>query len=438
MARLPRFAPSHDRTRSSSASPRQEATCHGRGRRRRRRRSRAGGGIRDRHASSAMRETRPAARRSKLAQRIAPLARGEVAAVRRSPTSRCACPTSPSATPPGNARHLADWRGRTRAAQSVGHLVRALPQGDAGARGARAQARRAGISRWSRSISTPATPRSRKPGSRRSASTGLAYYADPSAKVFQDLKIVGRPLGMPTTLLDRSGRLRDRHGRRPGGMGERGCGEARERGARTIALRPAHDRCICGSCLEPDAMTARRNRVSASMSLTATLLALSSSLSMRRDGRSAVARSPAKCRVRPTFEPMSALAKARPQGRRLPAQLDGAAGRKSRPACSIASDPKARLESIGASRMRDARPPSDLGQRSMRPATDDWHGIRIGMPHCRGREAQRQAVRRLSELRLGLGGRVTDWQGGALEQAAAGRLRASELSSFTPSSPRPT
>jgi hypothetical protein len=30
---------------------------------------------------------------------------------------------------------------------------------------------------------------------------GLAYYADPSAKVFQDLKMVGRAAGMPTTLL---------------------------------------------------------------------------------------------------------------------------------------------------------------------------------------------------------------------------------------------
>ena len=29
----------------------------------------------------------------------------------------------------------------------------------------------------------------------------LAYYADPSAKVFQDLKVVGKAIGMPTTLL---------------------------------------------------------------------------------------------------------------------------------------------------------------------------------------------------------------------------------------------
>jgi thiol-disulfide isomerase/thioredoxin len=31
--------------------------------------------------------------------------------------------------------------------------------------------------------------------------TGLAYYADPSAKAFQDLKVIGKALGMPTTLL---------------------------------------------------------------------------------------------------------------------------------------------------------------------------------------------------------------------------------------------
>ena len=29
----------------------------------------------------------------------------------------------------------------------------------------------------------------------------LGYYADPSAKVFQDLKAVGKAIGMPTTLL---------------------------------------------------------------------------------------------------------------------------------------------------------------------------------------------------------------------------------------------
>ena len=34
----------------------------------------------------------------------------------------------------------------------------------------------------------------------------LAYYADPTAKTFQDLKAVGKAFGMPTTLLiDRQG-----------------------------------------------------------------------------------------------------------------------------------------------------------------------------------------------------------------------------------------
>jgi hypothetical protein len=34
----------------------------------------------------------------------------------------------------------------------------------------------------------------------------LTYYADPEAKVFQDLKRIGRAFGMPTTLLiDRNG-----------------------------------------------------------------------------------------------------------------------------------------------------------------------------------------------------------------------------------------
>ena len=36
----------------------------------------------------------------------------------------------------------------------------------------------------------------------------LGYYADPSAKVFQDLKAVGKAFGMPTTLADRPAGLR--------------------------------------------------------------------------------------------------------------------------------------------------------------------------------------------------------------------------------------
>ena len=60
--------------------------------------------------------------------------------------------------------------------------------------------------------------------------THLAYYSDESAKVFQDLKTVGKAFGMPTTLHRRSQRLRDRRDGGPGRMGERRWREARQRG----------------------------------------------------------------------------------------------------------------------------------------------------------------------------------------------------------------
>ena len=67
--------------------------------------------------------------------------------------------------------------------------------------------------------------------------TKLAYYADPSAKIFQDLKAIGRAFGMPTTLLIDPQRLRDRHHRRPRRMGERRRGQADQGGAQQITNR---------------------------------------------------------------------------------------------------------------------------------------------------------------------------------------------------------
>ena len=67
-----------------------------------------------------------------------------------------------------------------------------------------------------------------------SASQKLAYFADPSAKMFQDLKAIGRAFGMPTTLLIDPQGLRDRHHRRPGRMGERRRDQADRGGAWTI------------------------------------------------------------------------------------------------------------------------------------------------------------------------------------------------------------
>ena len=70
----------------------------------------------------------------------------------------------------GRERTLADWRGRTRAAQPVGHLVRALPQGNAGARRARRRPRRPEIRGRRRQYRHPRSRKSRRPSSRRSAS----------------------------------------------------------------------------------------------------------------------------------------------------------------------------------------------------------------------------------------------------------------------------
>ena len=51
--------------------------------------------------------------------------------------------------------------------------------------------------------------------------TSLGYFSDEKAKIFQDLKLIGKAFGMPTIDADRQGRLRDRHHRRPRRMGER-------------------------------------------------------------------------------------------------------------------------------------------------------------------------------------------------------------------------
>ena len=82
----------------------------------------------------------------------------------------------------------------------MGDVVRALPQGDAGAR--RAAGKLGGqISRWWPSTSTPAISEKPKTWLNKVGIERLGYYADPSAKVFQDLKAVGKAFGMPTTLL---------------------------------------------------------------------------------------------------------------------------------------------------------------------------------------------------------------------------------------------
>jgi len=134
-----------------------------------------------------------------ILKRVAPFARGEVAAV--------AVADKPHEVPDltfqdrdGNARKLSDWRGRTVLlnlwATWCVPCRKEMPALDA------LQAKLGGdafqvvaVNIDTRNLDKPKAWLD-EVGIKR-----LGYYADPSAKAFQDLKAIGKALGMPTTLL---------------------------------------------------------------------------------------------------------------------------------------------------------------------------------------------------------------------------------------------
>jgi thiol-disulfide isomerase/thioredoxin len=133
------------------------------------------------------------------ARRIAPLAHGEVAAV--------SVAQSPKTLPrlafndgSGAAKSLADWRGRTVLlnlwATWCVPCRKEMPALDA----LQAKLGGADFEVVSVNIDTrdPDKPRE---WLRHVGVNTLAYYADNSAKVFQDLKAIGKAFGMPTTLI---------------------------------------------------------------------------------------------------------------------------------------------------------------------------------------------------------------------------------------------
>jgi thiol-disulfide isomerase/thioredoxin len=134
-----------------------------------------------------------------LAQRIAPLVRGEVAAlaVAEKPLR---LPNLAFNDDAGHAHTLADWRGRLvllnlwatwcvpcrKEMPALDELEAKLGGQDFEVVAVNIDTRDPGKPRaWLRDVGIGR----------------LGYYADPSAKVFQDLKLVGRAFGMPTTLL---------------------------------------------------------------------------------------------------------------------------------------------------------------------------------------------------------------------------------------------
>ena len=136
---------------------------------------------------------------AEVAKRLAPLARGEVAAINIA--------TEPKRLPDlafndagGQPRKLSDFRGRTVLlnlwATWCVPCRKEMPALDA------LQAKLGGetfqvvaINIDTRNLDKP------KAWLDEVGIKGLGYFADPSAKVFQDLKAIGKALGMPTTLL---------------------------------------------------------------------------------------------------------------------------------------------------------------------------------------------------------------------------------------------
>jgi thiol-disulfide isomerase/thioredoxin len=132
-------------------------------------------------------------------QRMAPLARGEVAALAVASTPQ-PVPVLSFRDGAGRERSLADWRGRTVLfnlwATWCVPCRKEMPALDAlqGKLGGPAFEVVA-VNIDTRNLEKP------KDWLKEVGIKHLAYYADASAKVFQDLKVVGRAIGMPTTLL---------------------------------------------------------------------------------------------------------------------------------------------------------------------------------------------------------------------------------------------
>jgi thiol-disulfide isomerase/thioredoxin len=139
---------------------------------------------------------RPAA---ETARRIAPLARGEVAAVAVAREPR-RVPELAFLDGSGDKKTLGEWRGRAVLlnlwATWCVPCRKEMPALD------RLQARLGGPRFQVVAINIDTRdPDKPKAWLREAHVDHLAYYADPSAKVFQDLKAVGWAFGMPTTLL---------------------------------------------------------------------------------------------------------------------------------------------------------------------------------------------------------------------------------------------
>lgn len=136
---------------------------------------------------------------AELAQRLAPLARGEVAAVGIASEPK-RLPELTFTGADGKPRALADFQGKTVLlnlwATWCVPCRKEMPALDAlQARLGSDKFEVVAVNIDTRNLDKPKT------WLQEVGITRLGYYADPSAKVFQDLKAIGKAFGMPTTLL---------------------------------------------------------------------------------------------------------------------------------------------------------------------------------------------------------------------------------------------
>ena len=134
-----------------------------------------------------------------LSRKLAPLAHGEVAALTMA-TAPLRLPDLAFEDAEGKPRKLSDWRGRTVLVNLWATWCvpcrKEMPALD------RLQARLGGknfdVVAINIDTRDPAKPRDFL---KQANLTGLSYYTDQKAKVFQDLKSIGRAVGMPTSVL---------------------------------------------------------------------------------------------------------------------------------------------------------------------------------------------------------------------------------------------
>ncbi|THD61965.1 MAG: TlpA family protein disulfide reductase [Bradyrhizobium sp.] len=134
-----------------------------------------------------------------LSGRIAPLAHGEVAALTMA-TTPLRLPDLAFEDADGKPRKLSDWHGRTVLVNLWATWCvpcrKEMPALDA------LQNRLGGANFQVVAVNIDTRdPEKPKNFLKDAKLTGLGYFSDPKAKVFQDLKSIGRALGMPTSVL---------------------------------------------------------------------------------------------------------------------------------------------------------------------------------------------------------------------------------------------